>query len=78
MAVVFAGRNFVLLSCMRGLSRRGLYKMTERALSVSSMHWKADKITHTGQVWLTHNQPVSDNVDIPGPVTKFSAAMGGR
>ena len=52
--------------------------MTERALSVSSMHWKADKITHTGQVWLTHNQPVSDSVDIPGPVTKFSAAMGGR
>lgn len=31
-----------------------LYRMTERALSVSSVYWKADKVTHTGQVRL-HN-----------------------
>ena len=52
---VFVGRNPTLVSWTRSLGRRELSRVMTRALSVSLVHRKPDKVTHTGQVWVSTN-----------------------
>ena len=47
---VFVGRNPTLVSWTRSLGRREPSRVMTRALSVSLVHRKPDKVTHTGQV----------------------------
>lgn len=50
---VFVRRNPTLAFWRRSFGRRELPRVIKRALSVSSVRLKPDKVTHTGQVWLS-------------------------
>ena len=50
---VFVRRNPTLASWTRSFGRTELPRVITRALSVSSVRLKPDKVTHTGQVWLS-------------------------